>query len=95
MDVTDGEHNNKRLRVVIAAVASSVISSDMGNKFTVIGKLGNRTDADYNGTVKKIMKLKQSQPLLFTRIYRLSTTAHVTENHGRSFAVRIGCGGLR
>ena len=75
MDVTDGEHNNKRLRVVIAAVASSVISSDMGNKFTVIGKLGNHTDADYNGTVKKIMKLKQSQPLLFTRIYRLSPTA--------------------
>jgi hypothetical protein len=38
MDATDAE-NNKRLRVVIAAVASSVISSDMGNKFTVIGKL--------------------------------------------------------
>jgi hypothetical protein len=43
----DGEHN-KRLRVVIAAVASSVISSNMGNKFTVIGKLGNCTDATYS-----------------------------------------------
>jgi hypothetical protein len=47
MDVMDGEHN-KWLRVIIAAMASSVISSDMGNNFTVIGKLGNRTGATYS-----------------------------------------------
>jgi hypothetical protein len=73
MDAKDGEYI-KRLRVVIAAVVSSVISNDVG-KFTVKGKLSNRTDADCNGTVTKIVKLKQSQPLLFTRMYRLSPTA--------------------
>ncbi len=64
MDAMDDEHN-KRLHFVIAAVTSSVLSSDVGQKFTVIGKLGNRTDADYSGTVKKIMKLKQSQRFAF------------------------------
>jgi hypothetical protein len=66
MEAKDGD-NSKRLHVVIAAVVTSVISSDVG-KFTVKGKLGNRTDGDYNGIVTKIVKLKQSQPLLFTRI---------------------------
>jgi hypothetical protein len=56
MDAKDGE-NNKWLHVVITAVVRSVIDSDVG-KFTAEGKLGNHTDADYNGTVKKIVKLK-------------------------------------
>jgi hypothetical protein len=73
MDAKGGE-NNKWLHVVITAVVSSVISSDVG-KFTAKGKLSNRTDADYYFTVKKIVKLKQIQPLLFTQMYHLSPTA--------------------
>jgi hypothetical protein len=46
-DAKDGDHS-KWLHVVITAVVSSVISSNVG-KFTVKGKLGKRTDADYNG----------------------------------------------
>ena len=72
-DVT--ERDNKRRRI-IAAVASSIFICGIASKnFIVEGRLGNRTDADYDAVVRKILKLKQTQRLLFTRIYRLSPTS--------------------
>jgi hypothetical protein len=54
------ETDNKRRRI-IAAVVSSIISSGVAEKkFIVEGKLPNRSDADYDAVVNKILKLKRT-----------------------------------
>jgi hypothetical protein len=69
------ERDNKRCRIIAAVVSSIFICGIASKNFIVEGRLGNRTDADYDAVVRKILKLKQSQRLLFTRIYRLSPTS--------------------
>ncbi len=79
MDATDGE-NNKWLQVVITAVAGSVISIDVGRNPQLKGKLGNHTDTDYNGTVKKTIKLLKQVSHCFSPEFTACPLLHLTEH---------------
>ncbi len=71
------QRDNKRHHIIAAVVVvSSIFICGIASKnFIVEGRLGNHTDANYDAIVKKILKLKQTQRLLFTRIYCLSPTS--------------------
>ncbi len=72
----DVKERDNKWCCIIAAVVSNTISCVIANeRFIVEGKLPNHTDANNDAVVKKIFKLKQTQRMLFTRIYHLSPTS--------------------
>jgi len=53
-------------------VCRAIHGSSRSNKYTLLGRRGNRCNADYDRVIEKIIKMKHNTPNIFTRMYWLS-----------------------
>ena len=70
MDVIERDNKRRRLIVAVACAVASLSKRDV-----VHGRLPNRTTAEYDRVVKRILTMRDEKPNLFTRMYRLSPSS--------------------
>jgi len=71
----DEERKAMIQNVVVSLVSSFFIVGSTHRRIAVVGRNPNRITTDYSRVVEKILCLKQTNPSLFTRMYRLSPTS--------------------